>query len=128
MREIDVYLDKTGNKGKSWLAVALWERREALVVPRYSCTPERLSAFICSAWRGEKIIIIDIPRASKPTQALYETMEEIKDGLVFDPRYHGQCKDIRGVKLIVFTNHPLDLKQLSRDRWRLHGFEGRTSS
>lgn len=129
VREIDVILDSYGNKGKTWLTVHLWELGKALVVPRYSCTPEKLSAFVCSAYKGESIIIIDIPRAGKPTTALYECMEEVKDGLVFDPRYSGTTRDIRGVKLVVFTNHKLKLDQLSDDRWVLHGItiDGRLS-
>lgn len=121
-REIDVYYDPIGSRGKSWLGIYLWEHGDALVVPRYSCTPEKLSSFVCSAYRGEPYIIIDIPRASKPTQALYEAMEEIKDGLVFDPRYSGKTRNVRGAKIAVFTNHKLDLKQLSDDRWNLHGW------
>lgn len=123
VREIDVVLDSVGNKGKTFFTIALWERGEALVVPRYSCTPEKLSAFVCSAYNGESLVIIDIPRAGKPTTALYETMEEVKDGLVFDPRYSGKTKNIRGVKIVVFTNHELNLKQLSDDRWKLHGID-----
>lgn len=121
-RSIDVFYDPVGNRGKSWLSVHLFETGQGLIVPRYSCTPEKLSAFICSAYRGEPFIIIDIPRASKPSTALYETMEEIKDGLVFDPRYSGRTRDIRGVKLAVFTNHKLKLENLSDDRWNLHGW------
>lgn len=121
VREIDVVLDNVGNKGKTFFTIALWERGEALVVPRYSCTPEKLSAFVCSSYNGEPIVIIDIPRANKPTEALYETMEEVKDGLVFDPRYSGKTKNVRGVKVVVFTNHQLKLKMLSDDRWKLHG-------
>lgn len=123
VREIDVYLDSHGSRGKTFLSIHLWERGEALVVPRSATTPEKLSAFVCSAYKGEPIIIIDIPRASKPSTALYECMEEIKDGLVFDHRYSGRTRNIRGVKLLVFTNHKLDLKQLSDDRWVLHGME-----
>lgn len=121
VREIDVVLDPTGNKGKSFATIALWERGEALVVPRTQSTAEKVSGFICSAWRGEKIIIIDIPRSGKPTKSLYETLEEIKDGLVFDWRYSGKTRNIRGTKLVVFTNEPLNLKGLSDDRWVLHG-------
>ena len=121
VREIDVVLDPSGNKGKSFATIALWERGEALVVPRSQTTAERVSGFVCSAWRGEWVIIIDIPRSTKPTKALYETMEEIKDGLVFDWRYHGTTRNIRGTKLVVFTNEPLNLKGLSDDRWCLHG-------
>nr|WDW25865.1 MAG: replication-associated protein [Canine associated porprismacovirus] len=119
-RQVDVWYDPKGNHGKSWLTVHLYETGKALVVPRASTTADKLSAFICSAWKGEEIVIIDIPRASKPTIALYECIEEIKDGLVFDHRYSGRTRNIRGTKIAVFTNHKLDLKQLSNDRWRLH--------
>jgi len=120
-RQVDVYYDPKGNHGKTWLTVHLWETGQALVVPRASTTAEKLSAYVCSAWAGEPIIIIDIPRASKPTTALYETIEEVKDGLVFDHRYSGRSRNIRGTKVIVFTNTKLNLKALSGDRWRLHG-------
>lgn len=126
-RQIDVWYDPRGNNGKTWLSIHLWEQGRALVVPRASCTAHELSAFVCSAYKGEEFIIIDIPRASKPNVALYEAMEEIKDGLVFDHRYHGQCRNVRGAKIIVFTNTKLNTEMLSPDRWRLHGF-GRTSS
>lgn len=120
-RQIDVFLDPRGNHGKSWLSVHLWELGRALIVPRSESSAAKISAFICSAYKGEQYIIIDIPRSAKPRPEWYETMEEIKDGLVFDPRYRGQCRNIRGVKLIVFTNIELDKKRLSHDRWRLHG-------
>lgn len=122
-REVDVWLDPSGNHGKSWLTVHLWEQGKALVVPRYATSPEKLSAFVCSAWKGEPLIIIDIPRASKPKKELYEEIESLKDGLVFDQRYSGRTRNVRGTKVCVFTNNPLDLKQLSKDRWRLHGIE-----
>lgn len=128
VREIDVWYDPTGNHGKSWLAVHLFERGQALVVPRSSCTAEKISAYICSAYSGEEYIIVDIPRSGKITDQLYESLEEIKDGLVFDHRYSGRCKNIRGVKLCVFTNTKLDEKKLSRDRWRLHGIKKNTNA
>lgn len=67
------------------------------------------------------MVIVDIPRASKIRPELYEALEEIKDGLVSDPRYAGKTRNIRGAKLVVFTNTALDEKRLSKDRWRLHG-------
>lgn len=122
-RQVDVWYDPKGNHGKTWLTVHLWERGEALVVPRSSTTPEKLSAFICSAYKGEEFIIIDIPRAGKIPPSLYEVIEEVKDGLVFDHRYSGKTRNIRGAKVIIFTNTKLDEKKLSYDRWRLHGME-----
>lgn len=123
-RQVDVWLDPAGNHGKSFLTVHLWERGKALVVPRSATTPEKLSAFICSAYKGEEFIIIDIPRATKIPASIYECIEEVKDGLVFDHRYSGRARNVRGAKVIIFTNTPLDTKKLSKDRWRLHGIQG----
>lgn len=119
-RQIDVFYDHSGNHGKTWLSIYLYEKGRGLVVPRASTTAEKLSAYICSAYKGEEYIIIDIPRARKVTGELYEAIEELKDGLVFDHRYSGYCRNVRGVKIIIFTNSKLDTKQLSKDRWRLH--------
>lgn len=124
IRTIDVYYDKVGAHGKTWLSLHLFERGQALIVPRYCTTPREISNFVCSAWKGERIIIYDIPRAQRIRKELYETLEEIKDGAVFDPRYSGRMRDIRGVKVLVFCNTLLDTKMLSRDRWRLHGMSG----
>lgn len=120
-RQVDVWYDPKGNHGKTWLTMHLWERGEALVVPRSSTTAEKLSAFVCSAYDGEPYIIIDIPRSRKITDELYEAIEELKDGLVFDHRYSGKTRNVRGAKIIIFTNTKLDQTKLSKDRWRLHG-------
>lgn len=122
-RKISVYLDVRGNHGKTWLTTYLWEHGKALVIPRASCTPEKISAFVCSAYSGQPYIIIDIPRSRKVDAGLYECIEEIKDGLVFDHRYQGRTRNVRGAKIIIFTNTPLDTKKLSHDRWVLHGVE-----
>nr|DAL02127.1 MAG TPA: Rep protein [Smacoviridae sp.] len=122
IREVDVWYDPSGNHGKTWLSIHLYELGKAMVVPRASTTAEKLSAYVCSAYRGEEFIILDIPRSRKISPELYEAIEEIKDGLVYDHRYSGRCRNIRGVHVIVFTNNKLDVSKLSHDRWRLHGF------
>lgn len=122
-RQVDVWLDPSGNHGKTWFSLYLYEHGIGMVIPRASCTAEKLSAYVCSAYKGEEIIIIDIPRSGKLSAGVYEAIEEIKDGLVFDHRYSGRCRNIRGVRVVVFTNNELDKKKLSHDRWRLHGIK-----
>lgn len=121
-REIDVWYDPRGNHGKSWLTIHLFEKGQAF--PVFTTTANQTSADICSGYKGQKYIIIDIPRASKVPKDLYEVLERIKDGLVHDSRYTDHIRNIRGAKIIVFTNQKLDEKRLSYDRWRLHGFGG----
>ena len=73
--------------------------------------------FICSLYTGQEIIIIDIPRSLKWNIRLSTVIETIKDGLIYDSRYTGKVKHIRGVKVLVFTNSNPPLKALSIDRW-----------
>lgn len=68
-------------------------------------------------------ICIDIVRAQPWTRDLYIALEVLKDGLVDDPRYHGKTINIRGTKVIVFTNIKCNTKYLTYDRWRLHGVD-----
>lgn len=120
-REIDVFLDKRGSTGKTWLSQYLWERGSAYYVPRSVADSGRVSADVCSNLGQERYIIIDLQRDAPIPKGYYALLEELKDGIVSDPRYHGKQRNIRGRKLIIFTNKEFDTKKLSRDRWRLHG-------
>lgn len=119
-REIDVYLDKKGGKGKSWLARWLWERGHAYVVPRSVANNGRISADCCTNCGNRDYIILDVQRNKKLVEDWYSELEELKDGLVSDPRYHGRQTYLADRTIIVFTNKELDTKKLSSDRWRLH--------
>lgn len=116
-RQVVVWYDSTGGVGKSWLTGHLWERAAACVVPATVNEPKAIVQYVHSAYKGEGLIIIDIPRSSKWSQGLYEAIETIKDGLVYDTRYAGRMRNIRGVKVLVMTNTMPRLDRLSQDRW-----------
>ena len=119
-REIDVFLDKKGGSGKTWLSLYLWEQGTAYYVPRSVAGGGKISADCCSNCGRAEYIIIDVQRDKKFPTDFYSDIEELKDGLVSDPRYHGKQRNLRGRKLIIFTNKELDTRKLSADRWRLH--------
>lgn len=123
VRQIDVYYDERGYHGKSWLVNYLWERGECHYIPPYLGSGKAIIQDTASKMAKERrpYLCIDIVRQQKWTEDLYIAMEVIKDGLVDDPRYEGETINIRGTKLIVFTNTKLDTKKLTYDRWRLHG-------
>lgn len=123
VRQIDVYYDERGYHGKSWLVNYLWERGECHYIPPYLGSGKAIIQDVASKMDKERrpYLCIDIVRQQKWTDDLYIAMEVIKDGLVDDPRYDGKTINIRGTKLIVFTNSKLDTKKLTYDRWRLHG-------
>lgn len=124
-REIVVWYDPKGNAGKSWLIGHLYETGQAYFT---ECTLSSVQAMVQDiandAGKDRKagrppreFVIIDMPRSWKWSDQLYTAIEHIKDGLIKDPRYQSAPVNIRGVKVLVLTNHMPDVKKLSDDRW-----------
>lgn len=124
-RGITVVYDPTGNTGKSWLCRHLYELGRALYVPPTVRNTQGIIQYVCSGYRGQPYVIVDIPRSSRWTTELYEAVECIKDGMVYDTRYSAKMKDIWGVKVLILTNTMPKLDQLSKDRWQILDSEGR---
>nr|QNH86219.1 replication associated protein [Eastern chimpanzee porprismacovirus 6] len=121
-REVMVWYDQEGNKGKSWLSNHLWETGQAYVVDSdkaETIKKDIASEYIEHGWRP--IVIIDLPRTAKWTPDLYYAIERIKDGLLKDPRYNSKTVNIHGVKVMVMCNTPPKLDKLSADRWKMFG-------
>lgn len=119
-REIVLWLDRRGCSGKSWLCGALYERGMAFYCPPYLGDVKGIVQFVASGYRGEGIIVIDLPRDIKWNTTLYAGVEAIKDGLVADARYSARTRNIRGVKVLVLANTVPKLDRLSSDRWVIY--------
>nr|UIW13723.1 MAG: replicase [Porprismacovirus sp.] len=126
-RQVDVWYDPIGNRGKSWLAGHLFETKKACIVPRDWTDPASITNYLCHNYHNEGIVVIDIPRETPIPKGFYATIEMIKDGLIGSTKWEGTMKNIRGVKVLILTNHQMDLKKLSADRWRLHGINKENS-
>lgn len=118
-RSICCVIDNKGNTGKSFLARHLYETGRAFYVPPTCTSPQTIIQFVASGYRGEPIIVVDIPRSTRWTNQLYIAIETIKDGLVYDTRYRTTIRDIFGVNVLVFCNNKPNLSKLSSDRWVL---------
>ena len=119
-RQVVVWYDETGNVGKSWFTGALWERGMAYVTPPTIDTVKGLIQWVASCYMDggfRPYVIIDVPRSWKWSEQLYSAIESIKDGLIYDTRYHSRMINIRGVKVLVMTNTMPKLDKLSQDRW-----------
>lgn len=126
-RQIDVIIDtgrNSGNHGKTWLARHLFQSGKGFYVPPTIGSGKGIIQFIASGYRAEPIIIVDIARSTRWNTELYVALETIKDGLVYDTRYHHTQRDIHGVKVLVTCNEKPVLKRLSKDRWRLYDWKG----
>ncbi|QIN96627.1 MAG: replication-associated protein [Smacoviridae sp.] len=120
-RQVDVWYDPVGNRGKSWLAGHLFETCGACIVPRDWNNPSEITNYLVHNYNDEPIIVIDIPRETDIPKGFYATVEMIKDGLIGTTKWEGKMRNIRGVKILILTNKMMDLKKLSKDRWRLNG-------
>lgn len=116
-REVTVVYDPAGSHGKSWLCNHLFETRTGFIVPPTIDTVKGMMQWIASGYKGETYLVIDIPRTLKWSDELYIAIESIKDGLVYDTRYNARMRNIRGVKVLIFTNTRPRIDALSKDRW-----------
>lgn len=126
-REVMVWVDQEGNKGKSWLVGHLFETGKAYYLPpTLTSVQSMLQTMASLAWEDRKqgrppreFVLIDIPRTWRWSKELYCAIESIKDGLIMDPRYSARPINIRGVKVLVMCNKRPQLDALSADRWKL---------
>lgn len=123
-RSITVVYDPIGNSGKSFLIRHLFETGRGYYVPPTVTTVQGIIQYVASGYRGQEFILVDIPRSTKWTDQIYEGLEALKDGLVYDTRYHAQMRDIWGVKVLVTTNTMPKLGALSKDRWTILDRDG----
>lgn len=117
-REIDVWYSKEGSKGKSHLCAHLYENGAVYVCPE----DDHIARTVCSAIKKRdevKTIVIDIPRNSKWSERMYTDLEHLKDGIIQDPRYETDTRNISGTKILVVTNTKPTINKLSADRWRI---------
>lgn len=123
-RGVTVVYDPKGGTGKSFLCRYLFERNIGFYVPPTVRTTQGIIQYVASGYRGQRVIIIDIPRSSRWTNELYEGIETIKDGMVYDTRYSAKMRDIWGVKVLCLTNSLPQLSSLSLDRWIILNSQG----
>lgn len=119
-RQVLVWIDSTGNVGKSFLTRWLVERGRAYYVPPTVDNVKQIIQWVCAGYQGQPYIVIDIPRSAKWNQSLYTGIEAIKDGIVYDTRYTSKLRDIWGCKILVLTNSKPNLDALSKDRWVIY--------
>lgn len=119
-RQISICVDTVGGTGKSTHGYLNVRRGKYFAVPRTAETPVRIMDYIALHYNNEPVIWIDLPRTRKVDNDLATILEDIKDGLVASAKYEGNLRLIRGVKVLVTTNHWVEkstYKTLSQDRW-----------
>lgn len=126
-RNVYCLLDFVGGHGKSYLAMYLHVHKQALCVPPMA---SGLVQYVSSMYESPEIaktqfqnIFVDIGRSmlksmpAKDKEALFASLETIKNGYLYDTRHKGRCHVIERPNIWVCMNQEPLYQYLSEDRW-----------
>lgn len=116
-RPVFWYYDPIGGHGKTWLSKYLIQEFPGQVF--YSNGGK--SADILFGYQGEKIVIFDYTRDYQEFVG-YGPMEQLKNGIMYSPKYQSVLKHFDTPHVIVFANFSPEYNKLSQDRWRVIEF------
>lgn len=116
-RNIIVYVDKEGNKGKTQLCKLLCAKHDALCVSGKS-NDIKYAIVKYKELNGiyPTIILLDIPRTNID-YINYEAIEKVKDGLFFCGKYESCQVIMNSPHVYLFMNEEPDTHAMTADRW-----------
>lgn len=117
-RCINIINNCPGGIGKSCLKSYIVCKRLGLAVPPLT-NYQDMCQFICS-FPAQRLYVFDLPRGfqkNKNMLGFWNGIEEIKNGYVFDTRYHGKIMTFDCPNIWIFTNEDTDLSHLTKDKW-----------
>ncbi len=114
------FYNKRGNVGKSEFCKWICEKYdhifindgEADIMCCVMADPELLKV-------DNLVVLIDLPREDG-NKVSYKSLESIKNGLIFSPKYESRSARFNSPHIIVFAIEPPDIDTMSIDRWRIY--------
>lgn len=118
MRTIHMVICKKGAEGKSLFAEYMEHIDAAFEVPPFSCMEDIMQCVM--GVPPYKTYIIDLPRALPKDRmaSFFAGIESLKNGVMYDKRYHFKKRRIDRPCIVVFSNKEPNKHYLSLDRWR----------
>lgn len=111
-RQVLWICDKDGGKGKTWLSKYLIVTRNG-----FRCCNGK-NADIAYAYHCEPYFIMDLSR-SMEEHVNYDIIEQVKNGMIFSPKYESKTKIFKPPKILILANFMPDQTKLSQDRWQI---------
>lgn len=118
-RTVLFYVDSDGGKGKTWLM-------------RYLLSSDPDSVQVLSVAKRDdiahavdetkKIFLFNVPRGGM-MYLQYTILEQLKDRMVFSPKYNSRTKILALSHVVVFCNEPPDETKMSLDRYDIRILE-----
>jgi len=118
-RKIMFFIDAIGGAGKTW-----YQRYKLTTCDHVQLLSSGKRDDIAHAIDEHKsIFFFKVPRGGMEYMH-YTVLEQIKDQLVFSPKYNSRTKAfMHKTHVCVFCNEPPDMNKMSADRYHLHYFD-----
>ena len=116
-RTIHWFWESVGNVGKTSLIKYILNKHPKT---HYFCGGKAADIayqIIKNKWDPE-ICLFGLPRTAEGAVS-YNALEQLKDGLVFSPKYEGGTRMFNSPHVLVFANWLPDKSKLSEDRWNI---------
>jgi len=130
-RTVHYVWDAHGSKGKTTIAAIACLQHRGVRIPAVN-DHEKLLASVCDILTAKQErqpgpIFIDLPRYmdKKRLHGIYSAIEEIKNGHVYDMRFHFREWWFDSPPVWVFANTQPTVSALSADRWKFLTFDPR---
>lgn len=115
-RTINFVVDLNGNSGKSWFCRYYKKHHDnvQIIIPGKKAD----MGYILDT--EARVVFVDAPRSKQGDYVQYDFLEEMKNGLVFSPKYESHLKYMRTkVHVVVMMNEHPDMTKLSNDRYNI---------
>ena len=113
-RTVMFVVDTTGNSGKTWFSryyCQMFEDQGQII------TPGKKADMAHAILEDRKVFFFDCPRSKQGEYIQYDLLEELKNGMVFSPKYESRMKMLQPPHVVVFMNEKPDMTKLSADRY-----------
>lgn len=120
-RTIVFMVDPQGGAGKTWFQRYMisqhWEKTQILSIAKRDDIAHAVDA-------SKSIFLFNVPRGGMEFLQ-YTILEQIKDKMVFSPKYNSKMKFMGGnVHVVVFCNEEPDYNKMSSDRYDVQRLSG----
>lgn len=109
-RQVLWIFDKEGGRGKTFLTQYLRDNHGAINMANGS------GKDIALTYNGEPIVCFNYAR-SDTDHLNYRVLEDLKDGMIFSPKYNSTMKTFDPPKVVCMANYEPEYDRLSHDRW-----------
>jgi hypothetical protein len=115
-RKVYFIVDQVGGTGKSWF-IKKWLYEHSEITQCLSIGKRDDIAHVIDD--SKSVFLFDLPR-SQSEFLQYSILEQLKDKMVFSPKYNSRMKFLQHTPhVVVFMNEPPDMTKLSVDRYKV---------